>query len=107
MKKFYGILCVLGIVLPYWQFLSWVSENGLAISQLVGEAANSRIGAFAWLDVLVSAVVLLGFIIYEGNRIKMKKIWIPIIGTCIVGVSLGLPLFLLMRETHLSKSTNI
>ncbi len=106
MKKFYGILCVLGIVLPCWQFLSWVAENGLALSQLIGEAASSRIGAFAWLDVLVSAVVLLAFIVYEVTRIKMNKLWLPITGTCVVGVSLGLPLFLFMREVHLSRGTN-
>ncbi len=76
MKKFYGVLCILGIVLPYWQLLSWVAENGLALSQLIGEATSSRIGAFAWLDVLVSAVVLLAFIVYEGTRIKMNKLWL-------------------------------
>jgi hypothetical protein len=30
----------------------------------------------------------------------MKRIWLPVLGTLTVGVSLGLPLFLLMREMH-------
>ena len=77
MKKFYGFLCILGIVLPYWQFLSWISENGLAINAFIAEIVNSRISAFAWLDVIVSAVVLIGFVIYEGFRIKMKRLWMP------------------------------
>jgi putative effector of murein hydrolase len=106
MKKFYGILCVLGIVLPYWQFLSWIAENGLAIDALIAEAVSSRISAFAWLDVIISAVVLFGFIVYEGSRIKMKRLWLAILGTCVVGVSLGLPLFLLLREMHLAKEPN-
>ena len=103
MKKFYGFLCVLGIVLPYWQFISWVSENGFAINSLIAEIANSPMSAFAWLDVIVSAVVLIGFVIYEGSRLKMERLWMPIIGTGIVGVSLGLPLFLFLREIHLTK----
>lgn len=104
MKKFYGALCVLGIVLPYWQFVTWIAENGLAVETLVAEAFSSRISAFAWLDVIVSAVVLLGFILHEGSRNKMKRLWLPILGTCIVGVSLGLPLFLLLREIQTKES---
>ena len=101
MKILYGILCLLGIALPYWQFIPWLIENGIDIPALVGEAASLKISAFAWLDVLVSAIVLLGFIIYEGLRLKMKQLWLPILGTLTVGVSLGLPLFLLQREIHL------
>ena len=102
MKKFYGTLCVFGIVLPYWQLISWLAENGLNLNAMIAEAVSCRIGTFAWLDVIVSAVVLLGFILYEGSRNKMKQLWLPIVGTCTVGVSLGLPLFLLLREIHLS-----
>ncbi|MEO1523167.1 MAG: DUF2834 domain-containing protein, partial [Cyanobacteria bacterium J06633_2] len=60
-------------------------------------------GAFAWLDVIVSAIVLLGFIVTEGTRQGIRKLWISVLGTCTVGVSLGLPLFLLMREIHFEK----
>ena len=107
MKKFYALLCVLGFVLPYWQFLLWIAENGLEINALISEIIDSRISAFAWLDVILSAVVLIGFIVYEGSRLKMVKLWLPILGTCVVGVSLGLPLFLLLREVQLTKVPNI
>jgi putative effector of murein hydrolase len=72
-------------------------ENGLAIDAMIAEAGSSRINTFASLDVIVSAVVLFVFILYEGSRTKMKRLWLPILGTCAVGVSLGLPLFLLLR----------
>jgi len=101
MKIFYGVFCIAGVILPYWQFLPWVFENGLNISLFVQEAMQFRIGAFAWLDVLVSAIVLIGFVFAEGSRLKMHTIWWPILGTGLVGVSLGLPLFLLLREYHL------
>jgi len=82
-------------------FIPWVIENGVNVSLMVSEAASTRIGAFAWADVLVSGAVLIGFILVEGSRIRMKKLWLPILGTCAVGVSFGLPLFLLKRELHL------
>lgn len=104
MKKFYFILCILGTLLPYWQFLSWLAENGLVLNALVSEITESRMSSFAWLDVIISAVVLLGFILYEGRKIEMNRLWLPVVGTCTVGVSLGLPLFLLLREIHLEKT---
>ncbi|MGP1385481.1 MAG: DUF2834 domain-containing protein [Thainema sp.] len=103
MKYVYGVLCVLGSVLPYWQFIPWLLTHGLDIPLLIQEASQLRISAFAWLDVLVSAIVLLSFIGYEGRRLGMKTLWLPILSTAVVGVSLGLPLFLLMREQHLEQ----
>lgn len=98
MKMFYIVLCALGLVLPYSQFIPWVVEHGIDLSALFLEIANSRISAFAWLDVLVSAIALIGFILAEGTRQGIRYLWIPILATFSVGVSLGLPLFLLMRE---------
>lgn len=103
MKYFYGILVVVGVVLPYSQFIPWVIQNGPDLSQLVGEITQTRIGLFAWMDVLVSAIVLIGFILFEGVRNGMRFLWLPIVGTLVVGVSLGLPLFLLIREIHIEK----
>lgn len=101
MKFVYFILCALGVALPLSQFAPWLHQNGLNIPLLTSEAFGNHIAAFAWLDVIVSAVVVLVFIIWEGRRLGMKKLWIPIIGLLSIGVSLGLPLFLLLREIHL------
>ncbi|PYI56983.1 DUF2834 domain-containing protein [Paenibacillus flagellatus] len=98
MKWFYGLLAVLGVALPYSQLLPWMMDHGLDSSRLLEEIAQTRIGSFAWMDVLVSAVVLIGFILFEGKRSGMRLLWLPIVGTLAVGVSLGLPLFLLLRE---------
>lgn len=107
MILFYGILSVLGLALPMTQFIPWLMEHGLDIPIFFEEAIQTRIGAFAWLDVIVSAIVLIGFIIHEGRRQKMRHLWIPILGTLSIGVSLGLPLFLLLRELHLKQETKL
>jgi hypothetical protein len=103
MKIIYTILCVVGTILPLTQFVPWFSSNGLAIQLLVYEASDSQIAAFAWLDVLVSAIVLLVFVFYEGRRLGIKFLWLPVVGLITIGVSLAFPLFLLLREQHLSK----
>jgi len=101
---FYLVCAILGAVVPYSQFVPWVSEHGLDVKLLVNELFSTRIGAFFGLDVLVSAAVLLAFILWEGRRSRVKQLWAPIAATCLIGVSCGLPLFLYMREQHRSSA---
>lgn len=68
---------------------------------MVQEIAASRLAAFGWLDVLVSAVVVLQLAASESSKLGMRRLWLPVVGTLTVGVSLGLPLFLWLRERHL------
>jgi hypothetical protein len=102
MRIRYLILSIAGFVLPYSQFVPWVLANGLDTRLFVHELFSNRIGGFFGMDVIVSAFVLIPFIFAEGRRLDMKQLWAPVIGTLLVGVSFGLPLFLLMREPHLS-----
>jgi len=98
MKAIYLLCAIAGLLVPYSQLVPWVAEHGLDVKLLVAELFSTRIGAFFGLDVLVSAVALLAFIAWEGRRRDMKMLWLPVIATCVVGVSCGLPLFLFMRE---------
>jgi len=105
MKTIYLLCAIAGLVIPYSQLVPWIAEHGLDVKLLAIELFSTRIGAFFGLDVLVSAVVLLAFIAWEGRRRGMKLLWLPIVATCVVGVSCGLPLFLFMRE-HQSLQTS-
>ncbi|BCL68821.1 conserved hypothetical protein [Vibrio nigripulchritudo MADA3029] len=100
MKGFYLVGCIVGTVVPYAALLSWFGEFGFSIPLIFEHINSTKIGLFAWLDVLISAVVLIGFILYDSKKIGFTQAWKPILGTCLVGVSLGLPLYLLLREMH-------
>jgi Terpene cyclase DEP1 len=98
MKFVYACLTVLGAVLPLSQFVPWLRDNGLNFPLFAQAAFGERIAAFAWLDVLVSAVVTAAFIVVEGRRTKVKPLWLPLLTLFTIGVSVGLPLFLWLRE---------
>lgn len=100
MKIFYLLTAIAGAVIPYSQFVPWFSAHGLDLRLFAAELFSTRIGAFFGLDVIVSAVVLIVFIAYEGKRAHVRNLWAPIAATCLVGVSCGLPLFLYMREAR-------
>ena len=97
-RHFYLILCVLGLMLPYSQLLPWLFEHGLNWALFFHELFGNRISAFFALDVVVSAIVLIWFIQSEGKRLRMRLLWLPTIGTLLVGVSFGFPLFLFLRQ---------
>jgi uncharacterized membrane-anchored protein YitT (DUF2179 family) len=104
-KNVYLGFCVLGVVLPYWQFLPWVAQNGLNLPLFVQQLFANRIGAFFGMDVLVSAVALLVFVRFENSRTRIPGRWLPLIAVLTVGVSLALPLFLYLRERALEQSS--
>ena len=104
-KHVYLILCVLGLALPYSQFVPWLLANGLHMKYFVQQLFANRIGGFFGFDVLVSAVVLIRFVNHEGKRLRMRGLWAPIVATLLVGVSLGFPLFLYLREAALENQS--
>ncbi len=100
-KTLYLALCLLGLLLPYSQFVPWLAQNGLNLSLFARQLFANRIGAFFGMDVLVSGVVLVVFMRIETRRIPVKQRWLPIVALLLVGVSLALPLYLYLREVRL------
>ncbi|HKP85825.1 MAG TPA: DUF2834 domain-containing protein [Blastocatellia bacterium] len=94
----YLILCVLGTVLPCSQLFPFLAEHGFNIPLLIEQLFANRISGFFGLDVIVSSVVLWTFVLTEGRRQRMKRLWVYVVCSLAVGVSLGLPLFLYVRE---------
>jgi hypothetical protein len=104
LRYVYLLLCVIGALLPYWQFAPWFLQHGLDLSFLFHELFANRIGGFFGLDVIVSSLVLWVFVFSEGQRLGVRHLWLPVIASLVVGVSLGLPLFLYLRQLHLDKT---
>lgn len=104
LRHIYLALCMVGALLPYSQFAPWLLQHGLNLSLLLQELFANRIGGFFGVDVIVSSVVLWVFIFAEGRRLGLRRLWLPVIASLVVGVSLGLPLFLYMRQLHLDRT---
>jgi hypothetical protein len=103
-RTLYLALCVAGIVLPYSQLVPFLREHGLDLGIFLGQLFSNRISSFFGWDVLVSSVVLWVFVFVEGRRAGVKNLWAPLAANLAVGVSLGLPLFLYLRERRLEET---
>lgn len=103
-KTLYLILCVAGTVLPYSQFVPFLMEHGLDVPRIFRELFANRISSSFALDVIVSSVAFWVFVAVEGRRARVKRLWAPIAANVVIGLSLGLPLFLYMRERRLESA---
>jgi len=97
-KNIYLLLCVLGVALPYAEFVPWLVQHGPDLRLFVAEMAANRIATFFVLDVVMSAVVVLAFLRLDAPALRIRRRWLVPVALVTVGVSLGLPLFLYLRQ---------
>ena len=104
LRYLYLAFCLLGLLLPYSQLIPWIMEHhALNMSIFIRDLFANRISAFFAVDVIVSAIVLISFVRIEGTRLGIRLLWLPILGTFFVGVSLAFPLFLYLRQRQLDR----
>ena len=107
LRYFYLIFAVIGLIFPYSQFIPWIAEHhALNMSIFLRDLFANRISSFFAMDVIVSAIVLISFIQTEGKRLQMRLLWLPTLGTLLVGVSFGLPIFLYLRQIQLERAAS-
>jgi len=105
LRHLYLAFAVIGLVLPYSQLVPWIVEHhALNMELFIRDLFANRISAFFAMDVIVSAIVLISFIRTEGKRLGTRMLWLSIVSVLLVGVSLGLPLFLYLRQHELDRT---
>jgi hypothetical protein len=100
LKSVYVALCVIGTVAPLAFFVPFLRDHGVDPALFVDQLFATPVSGFFGMDVVVSSVVLWVFVFAEGRRLGIKHRWAPIVANLTIGVSLGLPLFLYLRETR-------
>jgi hypothetical protein len=98
MQWLYLIAAILGTVLPLSQFIPFLTAHGLDIPLFFEQLFQNHVSGFFAMDVIVSSLVLWLFVFSEGRRRGMSNLWLYVVCSLAVGVSLGLPLFLFFRE---------
>jgi len=103
-KGWYLALCIVGTLLPYSQLIPFLRQHGLDLHLFFAQLFANRVSGFFGLDVIVSSLVLWVFVYVDSRRYRVRAPWAPILANLAVGVSLGLPLFLYLREAQLERS---
>ena len=106
LRHVYLALCVLGLILPYSQFIPWLLQNGLDLPLLFcRQLFANQISGFFGLDVIVATLALWVLVFTEGRHHGARYVWLPVIASLLVGVSLALPLYLYLRQLRIDATS--
>lgn len=97
-RHFYLGMAVVGAVVPWLFFGSFFFENGPDVPLFLRSLfANGAAGGFS-ADVLISIAVFLVWSWRDASRNRVSRWWLVLPASCLVGLSLSLPLYLYLRE---------
>ncbi len=93
MKKILLIMCILGVILPYYHLINFLILNNGSMDGFWSELFSSHPVSMISMDLTVAATTFLIFLIYkkQKDRINITKY---IFSMFLVGFSLALPLYL-------------
>ena len=98
MKKLFALLCLVGVILPYYNIYKFIEANNWEWSTaLFFEQINLNYAMkILNVDLTLSALTFLLFIFYKLkiNDLKLKQFLKYFVSLFIVGFSLALPLYL-------------
>lgn len=98
MKRVYLALCILGVLIPFTQFVPWLLQQGPDLGLFIDQMFANPIASFFSLDLIVSAVAV-SAASWASHTRGRPHMWLPVVGTLCVGVSLGLPLWLYLNHS--------
>lgn len=101
----YLFLAVIGGGLTLYYVLLGIVHNGgfNSVAFIKSTWTDNHYAKSLTFDFWTVTNVGLLFIIFEGLRLKMKRIWLYVILTVFVAYAFSFPLFLFFRELHLRK----
>ena len=96
MKKLFLVLCILGIVLPYYQLYYFLLENNWSMSGFWADIYSNHAISMITMDITVAATSYLVFIIYKFyiKKIDGRSFIKYMLSLFLVGFSLSMPLYL-------------
>lgn len=101
-RSFYLIMAAIGTVVPWLFFGSFFALNGLNIPLFLKSLfANDAAGGFS-ADVLITILIFWVWSRRDAVRNSVAGWWLVLPASCLVGLSLALPLYMYLREKALN-----
>jgi hypothetical protein len=98
LRLIYLALAVAGATVPMYWFVTWLQANGWSLAAMLDAwHANAATTGLVW-DLTIAAAALTVWIVAEAASRRDWLLLVSVPATFGVGVSLGLPLHLLLRS---------
>jgi hypothetical protein len=95
---FYGLVAVVALVWTQIVLVDYLGSDGNLTDDLFGNGAAH----FATVDLLAVAIVGIVFMVVEGRRVGVRFLWVYVLLSFLVAISVAFPLFLIARQVRLA-----
>ena len=99
----YGGLAFAGLVGTWYFNLGFMGAGAGQQNYVAAWFANDASSSAA-VDLLICATAAVVFILVEGRRLRMGRLWLYVVAGFVLAMAFAFPLFLLMRERALLAS---
>ncbi len=105
MKHFWLALTVVGTVVPYAFFIPWALEHDFDIPLLFVQNTETLGGRFFTADLILTGLALIIYVLARERHRHVPYYGLSLLGTLLVGISCGLPLYFYLEERERLRST--
>lgn len=92
----YAVLLALGTLIPLFRIVPWLIDNGFDIRLFLDQLFANPVSSFFALDVIMAVITLLVLARIDRELSGRQRIAVAL--GALLGASVGLPMYLLLRE---------
>jgi hypothetical protein len=101
----YGAVALAALIGTQIELVRHFRHHGTLLTFLTDPFTNPA-ASFLTIDVIAVAIAALAFMVFETRRLGLPRLWLYIVLTFIVAISVAFPLFLIERERHLAAQSS-
>lgn len=94
-------LTIVGFVVPNVMVGIYLGRHGLTVGNYLGDWFGTLPASQITVDIGLCALAFLIWSKWEASRVGVERWWLVFPATFLVGLCMGIPLFLLLRERAL------
>lgn len=94
----YAVLLALGTIIPLLRILPWLVDHGIDIELFIDELFANPVSSFFALDVIMAVITLVVLAFLDRELSSRQRVAVGLVS--LLGASVGLPAYLLLRELN-------
>ena len=99
----YGVIAFVALIGTWWNNIAYFANGGAFWGYIPAGYANYASSSFMN-DLVLLTLAALVFMVVEARRLGIKHVWMYVVLTFAIAISVMFPLFLIARERRLSET---
>ena len=104
----YAAVAAVALVATWWHNVAFVvSGQGESLLDFIRAAYTNHAAMSLTNDLLLVGAAVLVFMVVEARRLGIARIWLYLVISMLVAISVGFPIFLIVRQVALARRRSV